>query len=156
MAAPLLTPNAVVLVAIDFLARHAQLAGTELSRSSWIRQALIEELVRELPRESRAGKAVRRLTSRRIGVSESAADAVFFDLALNGWLIPLGVHGEATWEIDISRHGEIQSLWASLTEPEQRGIEKAVQRTLAVSVAWSKKLRARSESSSPTSRSSTP
>jgi hypothetical protein len=155
MGQPLVTPGAVVLVAVDTLAEHASQIGGELERRAWIRQALIEELLRSLPR-GRARRALRRLATEGRGVTESAADAVFFDLTLNGWLIPFGVHAQATWEVDSSRRGEIDGLWASLTEPERRAVQKAAQRTIAVAVAWSKKLRTGTESRISTSRSSKP
>ncbi len=152
---PLLTPNAVVLVAIDALGRHAEQIGAELGRDSWIRQALIEEALQALPC-GLAQRALRRLRTGRRRVSETAADAVFYDLTLNGWLIPRGVHSEATWEIDTGRQDEIDGLWAALTDLERRAVERAAQRTMALSVAWSNKLRARDESRTSTSRSSKP
>ena len=155
MGQPMLTPGAVVLVAVDAIAEHARHIGAEFGRSSWIRQELIEELLRALPRGS-AQQALRRLVTERRGVTEADADAVFFDLTLNGWLIPRGAHAAATWVIDTSRRGEIDGLWAALTEPERRGIQTAAQRTIAVSVAWSNKLRTRGESRTSTSRSSKP
>lgn len=155
MGQPLLTPGAVVLVAVHVAGEHASYVGAELERSSWVRLALIEELLRELPR-GRAQRALRRLVIEGRGVTESAADAVFFDLTLNGWLVPRSVHADATWEVDPGRRGEIDGLWASLAEPERRAVQKAAQRTMAVSVAWSKKLRTGGESRTATSRSSRP
>lgn len=155
MDQPLLTPNAVVLVAVDAVCQHAQQVGAEVGRSSWIRQALIEELLQALPR-GRAQNAVRRLTTEGRGITESAADAVFYDLTLNGWLIPRGVHSQATWEIDTSRRDEIDGLWAALTESERRAVRGAAQRTIALSVAWSNKARTGSESRTSTSRSAKP
>lgn len=155
MGQTLLTPGAVVLVAVDAAGEHASHIGAELGRSSWIRQALIEELLRELPR-GRAQRALRRLVTDGRGITESAADAVFFDLTLNGWLVPCGARADATWEVDTGRRHEIDGLWASLTEPERRAVQKAAQRTMAVSVAWSKKLRTGGESRTSTSTSSGP
>lgn len=155
MSQPLLTPGAVVLLAVDVAAESARHINADLGRSSWIRQALIEELLRALPR-GRAHRALRRLSTERLGVTESDADDVFFDLTLNGWLIPRGTNADASWEVDASRRGEIDSLWAALTESEQRAVEKAAQRTIAVSVAWSKKVRTGGESRASTSRSSRP
>lgn len=144
-----------MLVGVDAFGEQARQVGGELGRSSWIRQALIEELLRELPR-GRARRALRRLVTEGRGLTESAADAVFFDLTLNGWLIPRGVHGDASWEVDASRRREIDVLWALLSESERRAVQKAAQRTMAVSVAWSKKLRTGGESRTSTSRSSRP
>lgn len=155
MDRPLLTPNAVVLVAVDALGRHAEQIGAELGRDSWIRQALIEEVLQALPCGG-AQRALGRLRTGRRGVSESTADAVFYDLMLNGWLIPRGVRSQATWEIDSSRRDEIDGLCAALTDLERRAVERAAQRTMALSVAWSNKLRARDESRTSTSRSSKP
>lgn len=152
MDQPLLTPNAVVLVAVDALRRHAEQVGAELRRDSWIRQALIEEVLQALP-SGLAQRALRRLKPDSRGVTESAADAVFDDLTLNGWLVPRGVSPQATWEIDRSRRDEIDGLSAALTESERRAVERAAQRTMALSVAWSNKLRARDESRASTSRS---
>ena len=144
-----------MLVGVDAAGEHARRIGAELARSAWVRQALIEELLRELPR-GRAQRALRRLAIEGRGVTGSAADAVFFDLTLNGWLIPHGVHVQATWEVDASRRDEIDRTWETLTEPERRAVQKAAQRTIAVSVAWSKKLRTGTESNTSTSRSSRP
>lgn len=144
-----------MLVAVDAVDEHARHIGAELGRSSWIRHALIEELLRTLPRGG-AQKALCRLVTEKRGVTEADADAVFFDLTLSGWLIPRGVHAGATWEVDKSRRGEIDGLWEAFTEPERRAIQTAAQRTIAVSVAWSNKLRTRGESNTSTSRSSTP
>lgn len=155
MDRPLLTPDAVVLVAVDAMKRHAEQIGAELGRDSWLRQALIEEVLQVLP-SGHAQRALRRLRTDGRGVSESAVDAVFYDLALNGWLIPRGVRSQATWEIDASRRDEIDELWAAFTDSERRAVERAAQRTMALSVAWSNKLRARDESRASTSRSSKP
>lgn len=156
MDRPRLTPNAVVLVAVDALRRHSEQVGAGLRRDSWIRQALIEEVLQALPSGLAQRVLRRRLKPDRRGVTKSAADAVFDDLTLNGWLIPRGVSSQATWEIDSSRMDEIDGLWAALTESERRAVERAAQRTMALSVAWSNRLRARDESRASTSRSAKP
>jgi hypothetical protein len=153
---PLLTPGAVVLLAIDAAGEYARETGSEFSRRSWIRQALVEELLRQLPSRGRAVQSLRRLFIDGRGVTESAADAVFLELATGGWLVPCGLHAESTWEVEASRRNEIDGLWSTLTPLERQAIQRAAQGTIALSVAWSKKLRTRGESSSSTSRSSRP
>ncbi len=83
-------------------------------------------------------------------------DSAFLDLAAGGWLIPSGLHAHSVWAVDASRRSEIDDLWTTITEEERRAVQGAAQRVVAVSVAWSKKLRTGVESSSSTSRSSTP
>ena len=155
MGKSLLTPGAVVLLAIDAASEYARETGQEFSRRTWVGQALVEDLLRLLP-PGRAARSLGRLSADGRGVTDSAVDSAFLDLAAGGWLIPSGLHAHSVWAVDASRRSEIDDLWTPLTEEERRAVQGAAQRVVAVSVAWSKKLRTGVESSSSTSRSSTP
>jgi hypothetical protein len=156
MGHPSLTPSAVVLLAAYVASEYAHQTGAQVSRRSWVRQALIDELVRLLPTGGGAARSIRRLVTEGRGVTESVADDVFLDLAAGGWLAPSGLYADATWTVQNDRRDDIVGLWSALTKEEQNAIQRAAQRTVAVSVAWSKKARTGSEPRSSTSRSSMP
>jgi hypothetical protein len=143
----------VVLLAIDAASEYAHETGQELSRRPWVSQALIEELLRVLP-PGNAARSLGRLAGR--AKADSVFQLLLLDLAASGWLIPSGVHEHSVWAVDASRRSEIDDLWTSITEDEQRAVQRAAQRVVAVSVAWSKKLRTGMESRSSASRSSRP
>lgn len=155
MYLPSLLPGAVVLLAVDALGEVSRRSGAEFGRDTWIRQALIEELLQALP-SGGARNALSRLHTTGRGITEAAADGVFVDLSVSGWLIPHGVRAGATWEVNETRRAEIETLWSTLTDPEKQSVLAAAHRTMAVSVAWSKRLRTRGVSSTSTSTSSTP
>jgi hypothetical protein len=116
---------------------------------------LVEELLSGLPR-GRALRTLKKLFTPGRGVTESKVEAVFADLAQGGWLVPKGVGTTATWTIDTSRRVQVDELWSTLTQDEARAVQRATQRAIAVSVAWSNKRRVGIESNASTSRSSTP
>lgn len=148
----LLTPNALVLLAVDAAGRYVRETGNALSRRAWVGQALVEELLRVLP-PGRAARSLRRLSPDGRRVAESAATTIFLELVAAGWLVPTGAQTNSTWEVDDSRRGDVDDLWTTISEAERRAVQRAAQRTAAVSVAWSKKARATVESSTSTSRS---
>lgn len=144
-----------MLLAIDAASEYSRETGQELSRRAWVGRALVEELLRLLP-PGRAARSLSRLSIDGRGVTDSVVDGAFLDLAAGGWLIPSGVSAKSVWAVDVDRRSEIDDLWTTITEDERRAVQRAAQRVVAVSVAWSKKLRTGAESNSSTSRSSTP
>jgi len=153
--AALFTPGAVLILGVDAATAYGKAMGSTLSRRPWVAQMLVEELLRELP-HGNAHRALGRLFSGGYGVSESSVEAVFVDLAQCGWLNVEGVGAESRWRLNESRTSQVSQLWQSLNDNEARAVRTAAQRTIAISVAWSKKRRVTVESKASTSTSVTP
>lgn len=153
--AALFTPGAVLVLGVDAAIAYGQVTHSSFSRRTWVAQMLVEELLSELP-TGNALRALRRLFVDGYGVSESAADAAFSDLVHTGWLVAEGIAAEAAWTLDVDRAEQVDQLWRTLSEAEARAVRAAAQRTMAISVAWSKKRRAGVDSSTSTSKSAAP
>lgn len=153
--AALFTPGAVLVLAADAAIAYGQVTHSTFSRRPWVAQMLVEELLSELP-AGNALRALRRLFVEGYGVSESAAESAFFDLVHTGWLVAEGTAAQAAWGLGVSRSEQVDQLWQTLSETEARAVRVAAQRTMAISVAWSKKRRVGVDSSTSTSKSAAP
>lgn len=116
-------------------------------RQQWAVHVLVEQLLRELPRGTAAAATMGWFWEPGRGVTNYRVAQVTEHLAFEGRLLPVGHGPLAQWTLPPERL-EVAQLRKRLTLAEADGIETAAQRTLAISVAWSKARRASADSSS--------
>jgi hypothetical protein len=140
MTSPVLTPSAVILLGIDAAVGHSQTNGNAFSRKSWVTEVLIERLLANL-QNGAAAQTLRKVWATGKSVTPASANAIINELVLAGLIEPRGLHAAASWDVNVSRRNEVDTLWSALSAADRGAIQRSAQEAVAMSVAWSKTLK---------------
>jgi hypothetical protein len=137
-----MTPDRVILMGLRTAIDAAPAGMPGISRHTWVLKVLFEQLVFLLPRDSPSGRAIARVNDSCRGVTDAVVARATDHLLGSDFLIADGSGHTAVWQIKPGRIAEVDRMIGGLSPTENLAMRTAAQRTLAMSLAWSKTFRA--------------